>query len=180
MHLVYRCPDAHDTTVAFTSEAPEVWNCCVCGMPAARLPTSEWSSEQMAAALAAEYAAFDADPAMTLYQWAVEATNRLVEAHGSLLLVDADLKAGMLGRIDANVLAYMRHMRELGFPAEATDCAVTYVSSGVRCWHYPRHEVRSGHTDLDREGHRATWREEWNARRNEFPSFEEYVDQTDS
>jgi hypothetical protein len=107
-----------------------------------------------------ECAAFDADPAMTFLEWAVDAVNRLVDAHGGPIPVDADLKAGMLGRIDLNVLAYMRHMRALRFPVEATDCAVTYVGAGTWCCHYPRHEVRSGHTDLDREGHRATWREE--------------------
>jgi hypothetical protein len=105
-----------------------------------------------------ECAAFDADPAMTLFQWAVDAVNRLVEAHGGRIRVDVDLKAGMLRRIDLNVLAYMRHMRALRFPVEATDCAVTYVGAGAWCCHYPRHEVRSGHTELDREGHRATWR----------------------
>jgi hypothetical protein len=180
MPLVYRCPDAHETSLAVGSDAPEAWDCCICGLPAARLPASAGSPEQVSAALDAECAAFDADPAMTLFQWSVEAVTRLVDAHGGRIPVDADLKAGMLGRIDLNVLAYMHHMRALRFPVEPTDCAVTYVGAGVRCWHYPRHEVRSGHTDLDREGHRATWRQDWSARRNEFPSFEEYVDQTDN
>src|SRR6478609_7902728 len=102
MPMVYRCADAHDTTVAVGSDVPEAWDCCVCGLPGVRLP-SDQSSEELAAALDAECAAFDADPAMTLFQWAVDAVNRLVEAHGGLIRVDAQLKAGMLGRIDLNV-----------------------------------------------------------------------------
>jgi len=180
MPLVYRCTDGHDTAVAVGTDAPEMWDCCICGLPSARMTASEGSAEDVAAALDTECAAFDADPAMTLLQWAVDVVRGLVNAHGGLLRVDADLKSGMLGRIDANVLAYMQHMRALRFPVEGTDCAVTYVGAGTLCCHYPRHEIRSGHTHLDREGHRATWREEWNARRSEFPSFEEYVDQTDN
>ena len=156
MPLVYRCTDGHDTAVAIGTDAPETWDCCICGLPSARLPATEGLAEEVAAALDTECAAFDADPAMTLLQWAVDVVQGLVNAHGGLIRVDADLKAGMLGRIDANVLAYMRHMRALRFPVEATDCAVTYMGAGTWCCHYPRHEIRSGHTDLDREGHRAT------------------------
>lgn len=137
MPLVYRCADAHDTTVAVGSDAPDAWTCCVCGQPATRISACERSSAEVATALDDECAAFDADPAMTLFQWAVETTDRLVDAHGGLMRVDADLKAAMLGRIGSNVLAYMQHMRALRFPAEPTDCAVTYVGAGVGCCHYP-------------------------------------------
>jgi hypothetical protein len=157
MYLVYRCAAAHDTTipvpVSVSSEAqPETLGCGICALPAAPLPAAGRSPKEVAAARAAESAAFDADPAMTLFQWAIDAMNFAVEAHGGLMLIDADLKAGMLGRIDLKVLAFVRHMREQGFPAEGTDCALTYVGSGVRCWHYPRHEGLSGHRDLDARG----------------------------
>ena len=59
MPLVYRCADAHDTTVAVGSDAPDVWTCCVCGQAATRISACERSSAEVAAALDDACAAFD-------------------------------------------------------------------------------------------------------------------------